>query len=175
MSSHTSPSDHCNSVARSASVIHSESLLNSLVARSRSKLAVKRNNKHQTWKIIRTFFCVFFENLKNMTFYVFGLLHTLSRTLSYSYRNLVSAWPESGEEAEKRLAENLLDLTCTKVVKRQSRGLQVRLVTWRNRTRSWRSATKMIVDAITMTSNTTDLETVHLTLTIDTRSAHKLS
>jgi len=37
MSSHTSLSDHCNSVPRSASVIYSEPLLNILVAWSRSK------------------------------------------------------------------------------------------------------------------------------------------
>jgi len=41
MNSHTSLSDHYNSVSRSASVIHSESLLNILAARSRSKLQTR--------------------------------------------------------------------------------------------------------------------------------------
>ena len=46
MSSHTSLSDHCNSVPRSASVIHSEPLLNIECERCQILTAVKRNNKH---------------------------------------------------------------------------------------------------------------------------------
>jgi len=46
MSSHTSLSDHCNSVPRSASVIHSEPLLNILVARSQSKLQTRPKKIH---------------------------------------------------------------------------------------------------------------------------------
>ena len=44
--SHTSLSDHCNSVPRSASVIHSEPLLNIEFERCQILTAVKRNNKH---------------------------------------------------------------------------------------------------------------------------------
>ena len=123
MSSHTLLSDHCNSVPRSASVIHSEPLLNILVARSRSKFLTLRPFKPQTvaeaavaripgskhrvgtldrvryweqwrgtinikqpWKIIRTRFYVFFENPKNMTFYVF--LSCCTRFLEH--------WPSVG-------------------------------------------------------------------------------
>ena len=46
MSSHTWLSDHCNSVPRSASVIHSEPLLNIECEWCQILTAVKRNNKH---------------------------------------------------------------------------------------------------------------------------------
>jgi len=58
-----------------------------------------------------TFFCVFFENPKNVTFYVFfGLLHTFSLTMpsntEYKHQRLITTSQEKQFDSESVVEES---------------------------------------------------------------------